>query len=76
MKVLYDTSILIPALLTEHEYHSRALPQLEQARQNDDVQGFISTHSMAEIYSVTTRLPKPLRLSPQAAQTLILDLEI
>ncbi len=73
MKVLYDTSVLIPALLTDHTSHSLAFPQLEMARK-DDIHGYLSAHSLAELYSVTTRLPKPLRILPGEAQAMILRL--
>lgn len=66
MKVLYDTSVLIAALLVEHANHALAFPQLELARRGE-VKGYISTHSLAELYSVMTRLPQPLRVFPNEA---------
>ncbi|NCS37416.1 MAG: type II toxin-antitoxin system VapC family toxin, partial [Microcystis aeruginosa G11-01] len=73
MKVLYDTSVLIAALLPEHSSHVVAFPFLKKAREGD-VQGYLSTHTLAELYSVMTRLPEPLRVSPDEAQTVIADL--
>jgi predicted nucleic acid-binding protein len=73
MKVLYDTSILIAALLVEHGSHDVAFPKLELARRGE-VKGYISTHSLAEIYAVITRLPQPLRVLPDEAETAIADL--
>jgi predicted nucleic acid-binding protein len=73
MKVLYDTSLLISALLVEHANHSLALVNLELAR-SGEVAGYISTHSLAELYSVMTRLPQPLRVSPDEAEAAITDL--
>lgn len=73
MKVLYDTSALLAALLVEHANHGLAFPQLELARQGT-VQGYLSTHSLAELYSVMTRLPPPLRVLPDEAEAAIVDL--
>ena len=73
MKVLYDTSVLLAALLVEHANHSLAFPQLELARRGM-VQGCLSTHSLAELYSVMTRLPLPLRVVPDEAEAAIMDL--
>ena len=73
MKVLYDTSVLIPALLVGHDKHSMAFPQLETAKRGDD-QGYLSTHSLAEVYAVVTRLPQPLGISPESAKEITVDL--
>jgi predicted nucleic acid-binding protein len=73
VKVLYDTSVLIAALLVEHENHHLALPRLELARLGV-VKGYLSTHSLAELYSVMTRLPQPLRVLPHEAEAAIGDL--
>jgi predicted nucleic acid-binding protein len=73
VKVLYDTSVLVAALLVNHSKHSLAFPKLEMA-QRREVRGYISTHSLAELYSVMTRLPEPLRVSPDEAQAVIMDL--
>lgn len=73
MKVLYDTSVLIAALLVEHSNHAAALSKLELARLGE-VQGYLSTHSLAELYSVMTRLPPPLRVTPGEAVVILADL--
>jgi predicted nucleic acid-binding protein len=72
VKVLYDTSVLVASLLSQHPDHAIALPYLENAR-NRLVQGYISTHSLAEIYAVTTRLPR-LKITPDEAKLAIDDL--
>ena len=71
MKVLYDTSVLIPAFISGHEHHSLSFPQVNLAKR-DDVQGYLSSHSLAEFYATTTRIPKPLRLSSDEAYATIL----
>jgi predicted nucleic acid-binding protein len=40
VKVLYDTSVLIAALLVQHANHAIALPSLERARLGE-VQGYL-----------------------------------
>lgn len=62
MKCLFDTSALIAALLTGHTHHSACLPFLLQA-QSQEIQGLIATHTLAELYSVLTRIPKT-KISP------------
>lgn len=71
MKCLFDTSVLIAALLTGHTHHSACLPFLLQA-QSQPIQGLIATHTLAELYSVLTRIPKT-KISPAVAQNLIRD---
>lgn len=73
MKVLYDTSVLIAALLVEYSSHDAAFSKLELARRGE-VQGYLSTHSFAELYSVMTRLPPPLRVTPEEAVEILTDL--
>jgi predicted nucleic acid-binding protein len=73
VKVLYDTSVLIAALLVEHTSHALAFPLLELARQGE-FQGYLSTHSLAELYSAMTRLPQPLRVFPAEAVAILVDL--
>lgn len=73
MKILYDTSVLIAALLVEHSRHALVFPKLELAKRRE-VQGHLSTHSLAGLYSVMTRLPLPLQVLPNEAKAAIADL--
>ncbi len=73
MKILYDTSVLVAALLVKHVNHHVAFPQLELARRRE-AKGYLSTHRLAELYAVMTRLPQPLRVSPEEAEAVITDL--
>jgi len=72
MKVLFDTSVLVAALIVRHPKHSVCFPQLKAA-ESKQIQGFLSTHSLAETYSVITRLPIQPRIPPQEAQRIIVD---
>jgi predicted nucleic acid-binding protein len=67
MKVMFDSSVVVAALIVSHQSHSACVQLLNQALQQD-IQGVISTHSLAEIYSVMTRLPIQPKISPQLAQ--------
>ena len=70
MKVLFDTSAIIAALLPKHPSHAPCFAQLRSAELNQ-IQGYLSTHSLAEVYSVMTRMPSQPRISPQEAQSLL-----
>jgi len=41
MKTLFDTSVIIAALVEAHPMHQRAFPWLKQAKANDKVEWFI-----------------------------------
>lgn len=64
---MFDSSVVVAALVVSHQSHTACVHRLNQALQRD-IQGFISTHSLAEIYSVITRLPLKPPISPQLAQ--------
>lgn len=67
---LIDTSCMVAAVCSWHQHHaatSAELKRLHQARWRPVVAG----HSLAEAYSVLTRLPTPRRLSPGDALTLV-----
>ncbi|MCU0543683.1 MAG: PIN domain-containing protein [Oscillatoriaceae cyanobacterium Prado104] len=70
MKVLFDTSVIIAALLPKHPSHAPCFAELKAA-QSRKIQGYLSTHSLAEVYSVMTRMPSQPRLSPGDAQILL-----
>ena len=73
VKVLFDTSVLVAALIVNHPQHPICFPHLKAA-ESKQVQGFISTHTLAETYSVITRLPVKPRIAPAQAQSLITDI--
>jgi predicted nucleic acid-binding protein len=70
VRILFDTSVIIAALLPKHTSHSPCFLQLQSAK-SGQFQGYLSTHSLAELYSVLTRMPSQPRMSPQAAKALI-----
>jgi predicted nucleic acid-binding protein len=57
---LFDTSVLIPVFLEEHEHHERSLRAFVHAERKRDC---CAAHSLAEVYATMTRLPGRQRLS-------------
>lgn len=70
MKVLFDTSVLVAGLVAPHPAHERAFPWLVRARAQE-IEGWLTSHSLAELYAVLTVLPVRPRLPPAAAMRLI-----
>lgn len=70
MRILFDTSVLVAGLVETHPMHSRAFPWLEKA-QTGEIELLVSTHSLAELFSVLTTLPLNPKISPATAQQLI-----
>jgi predicted nucleic acid-binding protein len=66
VKVFLDTSVLIAAVIAKHDSHAKALPLLQRVLNGKD-EGFVAAHSLAEMYSILTKLPPPYRHSPEQA---------
>lgn len=64
MKTFFDTSVLIPVFIEDHEHHE---PSLEAFLKADRPNAFCAAHSLAEFYAVITRLPGRHRLSADQA---------
>lgn len=60
MKFFFDTSVLLPCFLEDHEHHEASLSAFLKA---DGGQGCCGAHSLAELYATATRLPGKQRLS-------------
>ncbi len=73
MLVLFDTSVLVAALIVSHPQNSACFPRLKAA-ESKQIEGFISTHSLAETYSVMTRFPIQPRITPTQTQSIITDI--
>ncbi|CAK0752090.1 Ribonuclease VapC [Gammaproteobacteria bacterium] len=69
MKLLLDTSVLVAGMVEAHPEHERALVWLERVRNTDN--GFISAHSLAEVYAVLTRLPVQPKIHPEIVVNLL-----
>lgn len=72
MKRLLDTSVLVAAMVAAHPAHARSVRFLERALAGR-CESCVSTHSLAEIYAVLTRMPTSPRISPDVARRLVHD---
>ena len=70
MKVLLDTSVVVPALVRSHPEHARCLPWIRRVHEGD-VDLVLAAHSLAEVHAVLTSLPVRPRISPRTARRLI-----
>ena len=67
MTVLFDTSVLVAAVLRQHPAHPEAAAWL-QAVKSEERSGVVAAHSIVELYSVLTRLPLHPRIEPDTAR--------
>ena len=70
MRVFFDTSVLVPAMVDQLNNHERSFSTFMEYT-GDKHEGFCSTHVLAECYSVMTALPLRRRISPADARQLI-----
>ena len=70
MKVCFDTSTLVAALLKQHPHHAIAFPHLKAA-QKGTIMAHLTTHALAELFATLTALPLKPRLSPTDVQRLL-----
>ncbi len=59
MKVFFDTSVLLPVFVKDHEHHAASKQAFLRA---DKQSGTFGAHSLAELYATATRLPRRERL--------------
>ncbi|MFZ0279561.1 MAG: PIN domain-containing protein [Candidatus Sulfotelmatobacter sp.] len=72
MKWFFDSSVLVPALLPEHEHHARSFAVFAAARPKN---AGCAAHSLAEVYATLTRYPGKQRLSAESADLLVQEIE-
>jgi predicted nucleic acid-binding protein len=72
VKVFFDTSVLVAASEQSHPHYAQAWPALRRVTARKD-QGFMSVHSIAEVYATLTRLPVQPRIHPAEAVRIITD---
>lgn len=65
-RVLLDTSVLVAAVLPQHEHHTATAAELRRRRTAGD-EFVLAAHAVTEAYAVLTRLPPPHRLAPADA---------
>jgi predicted nucleic acid-binding protein len=64
VKHFFDTTVLVAAILEEHEHHDRSFSALATATPSSACCG---AHNLAEAYATLTRYPGKQRLSPDQA---------
>jgi len=70
VKVFFDTSVLVAAMVESHPHHERSLARLRKARAGG-ITWAVAAHSIAETYAVLTTLPVKPRISAALALRLI-----
>jgi predicted nucleic acid-binding protein len=70
MDIFFDTTVLVAASALSHPHYAQAFPALRRVATGRD-KGFISTHSIAEVYAALTRMPVEPRLHPVEAVRII-----
>jgi predicted nucleic acid-binding protein len=64
LKVFFDTTVLVAAVLEDHEHFARSFPLLSAAERSSS---FCAAHNLAEVYVTLTRYPGNDRLSADQA---------
>ncbi len=67
MNIFFDTTVLVASSVQSHPHHAQARPAVRRIANRED-KGFISAHSIAEVYATLTRLPVQPRIHPLEAQ--------
>jgi predicted nucleic acid-binding protein len=70
MKILFDTSVLVAALVEPHPFHERGLLWFKKALAKE-FELIVCSHTLAECYAVLTTLPVSPRITPVLAWRLI-----
>ena len=70
MRILFDSSILIASFIGAHPKHHAAFPWLQRAK-TKEISLIVSAHTLAECFSVLTRLPLSPRILPATAYYLL-----
>ena len=70
LKTLFDTSVIIAALIESHPMHDRAFPWLRQAKAKE-FEMVVASHTLAELYAVLSTLPTKPRISAAVAWRLV-----
>ena len=70
MRVLFDTSVLVPAVVDQLANHEPAFDALVAYTAGEHA-GYCSTHALAECYATLTALPLRRRVLPAEARQLV-----
>ncbi|MBW2262003.1 MAG: PIN domain-containing protein [Deltaproteobacteria bacterium] len=70
MRLMLDTSVLVASMVRSHPHHAPAVKWHGRAKRGEH--GFlVAAHTLAELYSVLTRLPLSPKIAPGLARRLI-----
>ena len=72
MRWFFDSSVLVAALLPDHEHHARSFAAFASATPRNAA---CAAHSLAEVYATLTRYPGKERLSAEFADVLLQEIE-
>ena len=72
MDIFFDTTVLVAASEQGHPHYAQARPALQRVAAGQDA-GFMSVHSIAEVYAALTRLPVQPRIHPLEAVRILTD---
>ena len=72
MRWFFDSSVLVPALLPDHQHHARSFAAFAAASPKN---AGCAAHSLAEVYATLTRYPGKQRLSAESAALLVQEIE-
>ncbi|MEO7650862.1 MAG: PIN domain-containing protein [Bryobacteraceae bacterium] len=70
MKVCFDTSVLVAALVEDHPHNAPAASLLLSAK-GKKIQACVSAHTLAELYAVLTRAPFTPSIYPAEVRHMI-----
>jgi predicted nucleic acid-binding protein len=71
VKIYFDTSVLVAALVEQLPHHEAALACLAAACRDHDA--VTATHTLAETYATLTALPLPRRIQPGEARLIVTE---
>jgi predicted nucleic acid-binding protein len=72
MDVFFDTSVLVASSSLVHQHFAQASAAVARVAAGED-KGYVSQHSIAEVYAVLTRMPVVPRIHPLEAARIIRD---
>jgi predicted nucleic acid-binding protein len=70
VKVAFDTSVLVAALVAEHPFHARAAPWMRATRDGTHA-GIVALHALAETWATITALPLDPRVTGERAREMV-----
>jgi predicted nucleic acid-binding protein len=70
MKILFDTSVLISAMIEAHPMHAVSFPWLKRAKAKE-FDWAVCSHTLAELYATLTSMPLRPRITPEIAVRLL-----